>query len=210
MTIFKEADLLMLPSKDGNGGLKSGIYMDAAKKFHPHNVTNGGRQQHLYFLSPEKIELNDWISDGYKVWQWKDDSSLLGRKKIIGTTDRIIVPCLECRDKSKSKWMQGPTDIWTRWYINELNNNHFIEKVMIEYRVKDDWNKENPPFAAPYIESDSDYIINVASDNTINIQPIMESWDQVISTSGVSSSDYYFQRLVEHLKQNYNPPTKKK
>ena len=29
-----------------------------------------------------EIALNDFITDGYKIWQWKDDCSLLGRKKV--------------------------------------------------------------------------------------------------------------------------------
>ena len=40
-------------------------------------------------------------------------------------------------------------------------------------------------------------------------QKVVDCWDDVISKSGVSSSDYYFTRLVTYLKENYNPPTKK-
>ena len=32
-----------------------------------------------------KISVNDFITDGYLVWKWLDDSSLLGRKKVIAT-----------------------------------------------------------------------------------------------------------------------------
>ena len=32
-----------------------------------------------------EISVNDFITDGYRVWKWLDDSSLLGRKKIIYT-----------------------------------------------------------------------------------------------------------------------------
>lgn len=42
---------------------------------------------HIYISSDEDIKVYDYITDGYKVWQWRDDSSLLGRKKIILTSD---------------------------------------------------------------------------------------------------------------------------
>ena len=45
----------------------------------------------IYITSDEEIKLNDYITDGYYVWQWKDNSSLLGRKKIILTTDQDLI-----------------------------------------------------------------------------------------------------------------------
>ncbi len=44
--------------------------------------------QFIYITNDEEIKVNDYITDGYKVWQWKDDSSLLGRKKVILSTDQ--------------------------------------------------------------------------------------------------------------------------
>jgi hypothetical protein len=46
---------------------------------------------HLYITSDEEIKVNDYITDGYRAWKWKDDSSLLGRKKIILTTDQDLI-----------------------------------------------------------------------------------------------------------------------
>ena len=40
-----------------------------------------------YICSKEDIHINDWITDGYNVWQWEDNSSLLGREKVILTDD---------------------------------------------------------------------------------------------------------------------------
>jgi hypothetical protein len=45
----------------------------------------------LFITSDEEIKVNNYITDGYLVWQWKDDSSLLGRKKIILTTDQDLI-----------------------------------------------------------------------------------------------------------------------
>ena len=55
---------------------------------------------HIYITSDEEIKVNDHITDGYKVWKWRDDSSLLGRKKIILTTDQKLdgVQCFEYID----------------------------------------------------------------------------------------------------------------
>ena len=46
--------------------------------------------RNIYITSDEEIKFDDYITDGYLVWQWKDNSSLLGRKKIILTTDRDL------------------------------------------------------------------------------------------------------------------------
>ena len=47
--------------------------------------------QHISITSDEEINLNNYITDGYRVWKWKDDSSLLGRKKVILTTDTDLI-----------------------------------------------------------------------------------------------------------------------
>jgi hypothetical protein len=47
--------------------------------------------QHIYITSDEEISISDYITDGYRVWKWKDDSSLLGSKKIILTTDQDLI-----------------------------------------------------------------------------------------------------------------------
>ena len=36
-------------------------------------------------ISDEEIKINDSITDGYRVWYWRDNCSLLGRKKVIAT-----------------------------------------------------------------------------------------------------------------------------
>jgi hypothetical protein len=45
----------------------------------------------MYITVDEEIKLNDYITDGYKVWKWKDDSSLLGRKKVILSDDPTLL-----------------------------------------------------------------------------------------------------------------------
>ena len=61
----------------------------------------------LYITSDENIVFNDFITDGYNVWQWKDDSSLLGRKKIILTTDKDLI----------SKGIQSIDEEFLQWFV---------------------------------------------------------------------------------------------
>ena len=57
---------------------------------------------HLYFTSDEEIKEGDWITDTYRVWQWKDDCSLLGRKKVLATTDpKLMVDFGKGNEKGK-------------------------------------------------------------------------------------------------------------
>ena len=58
-----------------------------------------------YISSEEEIKVDDWITDGYFVWQWKDNSSLLGRRKIIFTDN----PNLESVDKLSEEEVR---EIW--------------------------------------------------------------------------------------------------
>ena len=57
---------------------------------YPHKSVNAGNQN-IYIINDKEIKFNDFITDGYLVWQWKDNSSLLGRKKVILTTDQDLI-----------------------------------------------------------------------------------------------------------------------
>lgn len=43
-----------------------------------------------YYASKVEVRLNDPITNGYAVWLWKDDCSLLGIKKVIATNNPDI------------------------------------------------------------------------------------------------------------------------
>ena len=66
------------------------------------------RNQNIHITSDEEIKVNDYITDGYKVWKWKDDSSLLGRKKIILTTDQDLI----------KDGVQAIDDEFLEWFVN--------------------------------------------------------------------------------------------
>ena len=82
---------------------------------------NGKNQMHIYITSDEEINLNDYISDGYRVWKWKDDSSLLGRKKIILTTDEDL----------NKDGVQPIDDEFLEWFIKNPSC-EFVETERIE------------------------------------------------------------------------------
>jgi hypothetical protein len=67
--------------------------------------------QNIYITNSEQIILNDYITDGYSVWKWKDDSSLLGIKKVILTTDpTLIADNLQAIDDDFLEWfVKNPT-----------------------------------------------------------------------------------------------------
>lgn len=44
---------------------------------------------HYIVVDDSEINVNDFITDKYKVWQWKDNSSLLGRKKVTHSTQPL-------------------------------------------------------------------------------------------------------------------------
>lgn len=76
------------------------------------NIYKIGKE--LFITSDEEIKFNDYITDVYKVWQWKDDSSLLGRKKIILTTDLdLIKNGVQSIDDEFLQWLiKNPSCKW--------------------------------------------------------------------------------------------------
>jgi hypothetical protein len=99
--------------------------------------------RNIYITSDEKIKLNDYITDGYKVWKWKDDSSLLGRKKVILTTDsQLIADEVQAIDDTFLEWfVKNPSCEWIEVIkidVEQLkplysNGNHKGERVWIEH-----------------------------------------------------------------------------
>lgn len=85
---------------------------------------NGFRCINIYITNDEEIKFNDYITDGYKVWKWKDDSSLLGRKKIILTTDQDLI----------KDGVQAIDDEFLEWFVK----NPSCEEVEVESKVTKD------------------------------------------------------------------------
>jgi hypothetical protein len=75
----------------------------------------------IYITSDEKIKYNDYITDRYRVWQWKDDSSLLGRKKVALTTDSDLI----------KDGVQAIDDEFLEWFVK----NPSCEWVVVEKKM---------------------------------------------------------------------------
>ena len=50
---------------------------------------------YLLIVDDSEIEFGNYVTDKYRVWQWKDDSSLLGRHKIIAHLPLNHLPFLK-------------------------------------------------------------------------------------------------------------------
>lgn len=62
------------------------------------------------------IKVGDWITDKYFVYQWKDDSSLLGRLKVTHSTEPI-----------EFGWGQEGRDIVSKKIYNKVNRLSLLE-----------------------------------------------------------------------------------
>lgn len=74
---------------------------------YPKELYPSAQGYNIYITSDEEIRVNDYITDGYKVWKWKDNSSLLGRKKITLTTDQDLI----------KDGVQAIDDEFLEWFI---------------------------------------------------------------------------------------------
>jgi hypothetical protein len=81
-------------------------------------IVDEEQYQNIYITSDEEIKVNDYITDGYLVWKWKDDSSLLGRKKVITTTDQDLI----------KDGVQAIDDEFLEWFVK----NPSCEEVEVE------------------------------------------------------------------------------
>ena len=102
------------------------------------------KYQNIYITSDEEINLNDYITDGYRVWKWKDDSSLLGRKKVILSTDQdLIQDGVQDIDDDFLEWfVKNPSCEFIQTerledgqYFDYLDDNSVIEGIYENYKI---------------------------------------------------------------------------
>lgn len=120
---------------------------------HFNNDIPRGVPYHMYILSNEKINYNDWCMypDG-KIIQYLVELNTDNLKKIIATTDKSIqIECDECkawknRDNvlytcSCQKFPQ-PSELYLKYFINKSNEDGLIQKALVEYKnVNNNWQK---------------------------------------------------------------------
>lgn len=102
-----------------------------------------------YYVSEGKIKINDPITDNYRVWFWRDDCSLLGRKKVLCTNnpnidipkviDINIMDTLAKNTTKEQKFANGlhekvVAEIYFRKGYNKAKETYkFTEENMVEF-----------------------------------------------------------------------------
>lgn len=91
-------------------------------------VENKLIKKNICITSDEEIKVNDYITDGYLAWKWKDDSSLLGRKKVILTTDQDLI----------KDGVQAIDDEFLEWFVKNPSCEYIdIDKIYNDYGETD-------------------------------------------------------------------------
>jgi hypothetical protein len=140
---------------------------------------------HIYITSDEEIKLNDYITDGYIVWKWEDDSSLLGRKKIILTTDQdLISDGVQKIDDNFLEWfVKNPScesvEIQGKNFSHDKNILHIEYKIIIQQEERDEYFK--------HLEKDK--------------QELGEEWEKVKKEFGFGKNQETVEIPQEELKQ---------
>jgi hypothetical protein len=106
---------------------------------------------YLLVVDDSEIKVGDVITDKYNVWTWKDDSSLLGRKKVIAhlplNNSPIIegvplLPPLEQEDDinklAYEKWKKSDERSGNPPYIYRIGYNEGYNKAKEKYKYTEE------------------------------------------------------------------------
>lgn len=167
---FKECGVIILPTKDKTALFKQ----DGVLRYTGINLTRGFDEKgyHLYITSDDEIKVGDWITDNYRVWKWNDDSSLLGRKKIITTTDKSLITKKTVIGKDETGNLYNPINLPqpSQSFIEKYCELGGIEKVLVEYNEVDSCTGTCITCTNDCIS----YILKTDSHNTITIKEVKE------------------------------------
>ena len=147
-------------------------------------INTSDKYQHIYILSDEKIEKDDWYlsQDGkdIKISQCQGKEIPFLSKKIIATTDTSLISINEqyfdVNKSRKSAVLEQKTlpqipQQFIQHYIEEYNKGNVITKVDVEY-VKIPNSVFISEINAPYMQP------KVNLDNIINIKSSKDSWNK--------------------------------
>lgn len=173
---FKKTKVVMLPTNE-KANLKlgqNGLLVNNTLGYDAH-FTN----QHLYFLSDDEIKEGDWVIHGlvddyiYQVNKYNIKQSLANKsKKIIATTDKS----LDFKNTEdfpsfigihKRDIFPEPSKSFIEKYVREHYSGVPIKNVLVEY---------NHLVSTNGTETETKEWLKVASDNTITIRKIKDSW----------------------------------
>lgn len=184
------------------------IYPSLFNRDNPHDlIDNLGNNQHLYIISDEKIEEENWVYEKnlnqethiYEVYKRIDrlcffrfrnvpiflDKDSNNAKKIIASTDPSIkFPTPDSLDLYPFSYTQKKyPQTFIDYFISEYNKENKIEKVEVEYEKLASYGRVLLPCSPHNTKENSDMsiykdYIKINPDNTINIKPLKDSWSR--------------------------------
>lgn len=170
--MFKPTQVVLLPSQNKTNALYWSGQVLYTKSPEDHSR---GELNHLYFLSDDEIQSGDWFLDLHNLDNPKrcDNSKLNLKKeqakKIIATTDESL---------KVNKFNTGvfkdllyslpqPSQEFIDYYVDQYNKGNIITRVNVKYEER----------IVDVITGETTQLLEVNSDNTINISPIKDSWN---------------------------------
>lgn len=112
-------------------------------------VYSNTKSQHLYILSDEKIEENDWYWDNSagnnrilqleKGWSGKELLNNPFVKKVIATTDKTLGLQVPKGNVAMGwRWLPQINEAFIKSYVESYNQGKLITEVLVEYEYEDD------------------------------------------------------------------------
>lgn len=193
----------------------------------------GMKKCHLYITSDEEVKEGDYVFDtrdnfvlqfnskrGLEIYHEKELNSF---KKIIATTDKSLgfnehfIDPLNNRANQRFTTLPQPSAEFIPYFIEEYNKGNIITEVLVEYE-KESYEKR---FTVTDTNGMRDtgrvwghtYNLKINPDNTINIKPVEQSWDDVKELyykdiEGCKSQSTFVDDFIKYLKNNYKLPKK--
>ena len=121
-----------------------------------YDEANTDNKHQIHFTSDEEIKVGDYTTDGYNIWKWNDDCSLLGRRKIVATTDKsfghVTVTNTASGEWTDTKFLPQIPISFIEEYVKAEGK---IYEVELEYDTWED---------IPMLEGE---VLRVTEDNTV-------------------------------------------
>lgn len=118
-------------------------------------------------------------------------------KKIIASTDKSLKEYHIQVEERFQQSLPQPSKEWIEYFVSEYNKGNIMDEVMVEYE----------DYALNVITDEELYRPKVNPDNTINIKPVEETWDDILSKFeldvGFEEGVYVISDFKNWLKENY-------
>ena len=160
------------------------LHIDTVEKENHENAIN----QHLYFLSTEKIKEGDWYENNgiifradYTFDDGNNPNQNKKNRKIIAATDSSLrIGRIEVG--SRIEHLPQILQSFIELYVYMYNKGNVITKVMVEYEEAEEYDRV-------YGHENKFPRLKINPDNTINIKPI------------IPTSDEFGEKIVQYCKK---------